>query len=138
MIQDIISGTVLQVGTESVSREVEVEMAFDEENDPLALMMIFRVDGEGEVCWTVARELIMCGATNLFPVGEGDVKVRADYGNGRVLMCLTSPLGHADIGLDREELVDFLNRTQAVCPLGEEPIEALVDQELADLLGEAS
>lgn len=138
MIQDVINGTVLQVGTESVSQEVEVELAFDEENDPLALMMIFRVEGEDEVCWTMGRELAMRGVMSLGPYGGGDVRFRADYSNNRVMMCLRTPGGHADVALNREELIDFLNRTQAVCKLGEEPIEALMDQELADLLGEAS
>lgn len=134
MIQHTVSGTVLKVGDQHVRIPVPVEMAFDEENDPLAVQMIFKVEDEDEVCWIMGRELVMRGSTSALPYGTGDVRFRVEPHFDRVLVCLRSPGGHADIGLNRTELIDFLNRTQAVCKLGEEPIEDLMDQELKELL----
>ena len=134
MIQHTVSGTILKVGDQHVRMPVQVEMAFDEENDPLAVQMIFQAQDEDEVCWVMGRELIMRGVTSVIPHGTGDVKFRAEPHLDRVLVCLRSPGGHADVGLNRTELIDFLNQTQAACKLGDEPIEALMDQELKELL----
>lgn len=134
MIQETITGTVLKTGNQRVRIPVEVEMAFDEENDPLAVQMIFKADGEDETCWVMGRELIMRGSCSALPHGMGDVKFRAEPDLDRVLVCLSSPGGHADVALNRTELIGFLNQTQAVCKLGDEPIEALMDQELKELL----
>lgn len=134
MIQHTVSGTVLKSGNQHTSLPIEVEMAFDEENDPLAVQMIFKVEDEEEVCWVMGRELVMRGSCSALPHGTGDVRFRAEPHLDRVLVCLRSPGGHADVALNRAELINFLNRTQAVCKLGDEPIEALMDQELKELL----
>ena len=134
MIQHTVPGTILKVGDQHVRMPVQVEMAFDEENDPLAIQMIFKVEDEDEVCWVMGRELVMRGATSMIPYGTGDVRFRAEPHLDRVLVCLRSPGGHADIALNRADLIDFLNRTQSVCKLGDEPIDDLIDQELKELL----
>lgn len=134
MIQHTVSGHVLKTGGMSVNTPVDVEMAYDEENDPLAVQMIFKVEEEAEVCWVMSRELIMRGTTSRMPYGAGDVRFRAEPEFDRVLVCLRTPEGHADIGLNRTELIDFLNCTQSVVPLGREPLDDLIDQELKELL----
>ena len=134
MIQHTVSGTVLKQDGGYVSVPVDVEVAYDEENDPLAIQMIFKAEGQPEVCWVMGRELMMRGATSRFPYGSGDVRFRAEPEFDRVLVCLRTPGGHADIGLNRTELIDFLNCTQAVVPLGREPLDDLIDQELKELL----
>lgn len=134
MIQDTVNGTILKTGGQLVSIPVQVEMAYDEEHDPLAIQMIFKVEGEEEKCWIMARELIMYGSTSRMPYGTGDIRFRSDPEHNRVLVCLRTPQGHADVGLNREQLIDFLNRTQAVCKLGDEPIDDLIDDAIEELL----
>ena len=133
MIQAKVQGTVLKVGSQSVDMPVEVEFAFDEENDPLAIQMIFSIEGEEEVCWVAGRELVMRGTCSLAPYGQGDVRFRAEPRNNLVLVCLNNPHGHADIGLARDELIAFLSETQFACKLGDEPLDELVDQELKEM-----
>jgi hypothetical protein len=134
MIQHTVSGTILKLGDRRFQVQIPVEMAFDEENDPLAISMIFKVPDQEEVCWTMGRELVMRGATSSTPYGGGDVRFRSEPDLNRVLVCLRSAGGHADIGLDRNELIAFLNRTQSACKLGDEPLDDLIDQELKELL----
>lgn len=134
MIQHTVSGTILKAGNRHVRMPVDVEMAYDEENDPLAVQMIFKAEAEGEVCWIMGRELVMRGVTSETPYGTGDVRFRAEPYFDRVLVCLRTPEGHADVALNRSDLIDFLNQTQSVCRLGDEPIDDLIDQELKELL----
>lgn len=134
MIQHTVSGTVLKSGNQHTSLPIEVELAYDEENDPLAVQMIFKdVNGEEEVCWVMGRELVMRGSVSLTPYGTGDVRFRFDPPSGSVLVCLETDEAHGDVALDRDALIRFLNATQAACKLGEEPIEALMDRELKEM-----
>lgn len=134
MIRETIPGNVFRSGGQRVNIPIEVELAYDEENDPLAVQMIFRVAvGEEEVCWVMGRELVMRGSTSLTPYGTGDVRFRFDPPSGSVLVCLETDEAHGDVALDRDALIRFLNATQAACKLGEEPIEALMDRELKEM-----
>lgn len=134
MIQHEVTGTVLKTGAISVNQPVTVEMAFDEENDPLAVQMIFKIEDQEEVCWVMGRELLMRGTCSLAPYGTGDIRFRSEPYADRVLVCLRSPGGHADVGLKRSELIDFLNRTQAVLKLGDEPLDQLIDEAIEEIL----
>jgi hypothetical protein len=135
MIQHTISGTVFRSGGQRVNIPIEVELAYDEENDPLAVQMIFKdVNGEEEVCWVMGRELVMRGSVSRMPYGAGDVRFRFDPLSGDVLVCLKTDEAHADVSLDRDGLIRFLNATQDACKLGDEPLDDLIDQELKELL----
>jgi hypothetical protein len=114
--------------------------------DPYAVQVIFRAqpavdgtdDGAGApgVSWSFARDLLLDGLTE--PTGMGDVRVWPwRTGNDPVVaMALTSPDGHALFTVSRRDLRDFVARTFAVVPRGEERSYLDVDAALAELLGQ--
>lgn len=92
--------------------------------DPLAVQIVCHLD-EGDVVWTVGRELLHQGTTSLTGVGEGDVKFQKEGPvSSRMLACFTSPEGHADVALNQPHVVRFLNRTIAALPIGAEGLDA--------------
>jgi hypothetical protein len=88
--------------------------------DPYAVHATFRT-GEGDgVAWVFARELLTTGVHR--PSGEGDVRVWPSWSSGTevVFVGLTSPDGEALLQAPTRALVDFLGRTYALCPQGQE------------------
>lgn len=119
-----------------VDLEIDVTLTYDPDYDPYAVQIILSDPEQGDVVWTVGRELMRIGARSLFPCGGGDVKFRylgtADEG---LLMCLKNLTGHADIWLPHGEVVDFLNDTIEAVPVGMENVDAQLDEALEEILG---
>ena len=61
MIQDIISATLLKTGNQSVSEPVHVEVAYDEEFDPLAIMMTWFAGIHDPATWAILGGLALAG-----------------------------------------------------------------------------
>lgn len=139
MIEAKFEGRLLVTNNTRLDEALSIELYFDEENDPLAVQMVFKHD-EDEVCWTVGRELLMRGSVSRAPYGSGDVGFRAEPNKNRILACLKSPEGHADIGLPQDEVIRFLNRTMAACRFGgieeEETVSGHVDALIAEIFEE--
>ncbi|MEV0743473.1 SsgA family sporulation/cell division regulator [Streptomyces sp. NPDC050549] len=116
---------------------VAVDLEFDV-CDPFAVRLVFRPDGEREVTWCFARDLLAGGVQ--YPCGEGDVRViPIAWGEpGRVVIRLRGADGEAAVSFPALPLVSFLGRTHALAPLGLEhhsPCYRLhLDRALDDLL----
>ena len=84
--------------------------------------------------WTFARQLLTDGVAG--PAGEGDVQVWPSTSAGSPVVCLSlsSPSGRALFEVPLSELVEFLGRTYAAVPTGEEGSYVDVDAEMALLL----
>ena len=110
-----------------------------EVTDPYAVQVGFHT-GTGEpgdadvVEWTFARQLLTEGVAA--PSGEGDVQVWPSSSSGLPVVCLalSSPSGRALFEVPLTELVEFLGRTYAAVPTGEESSYVDLDAELAQLL----
>lgn len=95
--------------------------------EPLSTHFICRLP-EGDVDWIIGRDLLHEGATSLVKVGNGDVTLRREGpSSSRLLVCLRTDEGHADIALNQPHVVRFLERTQTVCKLGEEDLTDSID-----------
>ncbi|HEY0936062.1 MAG TPA: SsgA family sporulation/cell division regulator [Trebonia sp.] len=109
--------------------------------DPYAIRIAFHVGLDEPVEWIFARELLSRGVESR--EGLGDVVVwpsagSADGKPGDVLNIeLSSPFGQAHFEAPIKEVSDFLKRTYAVVPAGEETDFVNVESELADLLRKA-
>jgi hypothetical protein len=109
--------------------------------DPYAVRMAFHVGTDEPVEWIFARELLSSGVESR--EGLGDVVVwpsagSADGTGGSVLNIeLSSPFGQAHFEAPIKEISDFLKRTYAIVPSGEETDFVNVETELAELLRKA-
>ena len=115
------------------SLPVMAEVAYDHE-DPYAVRVAFHTGGTDVVEWTFARSLLTDGVTH--PVGEGDVQVWPSHSAGKPVVCLSlsSPSGRALFEAPLAQLVEFLTKTYAVVPTGNESDHVDVEAELALLL----
>lgn len=106
-------------------------------DDPYAIRMAFHVGTDEPVEWIFSRELLAAGMDG--PAGEGDVHVwpGTDHGLGILNVALSSPFGHAHFEAPMSAIADFLTRTFAVIPAGEENTCINIDAELDDLLWRA-
>ena len=109
--------------------------------DPYAIRIAFHVGLDEPVEWIFARELLSSGIKGR--EGLGDVVVwpattSADGKAANVLNIeLSSPFGQAHFEAPIKEISDFLKRTYAVVPSGEETDFVDVDAEINDLLRQA-
>jgi hypothetical protein len=102
--------------------------------DPYAVTMTF-FTGDGDLTWTFGRDLLVQGVGQ--PVGEGDVRVAPainDFGRAVVEVELSSPDGHLVLQGRSTELNDFVSRTTALVPAGEESTHLDVDQLITSIL----
>lgn len=106
-------------------------------DDPYAIRMAFHVGTDEPVEWIFSRELLAEGMDG--PAGEGDVHVwpGTDHGLGVLNVALSSPFGHAHFEAPLTAIADFLDRTFAVIPAGEESAFINIDDELDELLWRA-
>jgi hypothetical protein len=111
--------------SEGVSLPVESELAFDSGN-PYALTISFHLTET--VVWTFGRELLGAGLTE--PSGDGDVHVWPCLDDrGLAVLCveLCSPDGNALIEMSTADAADFVDRSEALVPLGSESEHLDVD-----------
>lgn len=109
--------------------------------DPYALSVAFGAGLDEPVEWIFARDLLATGIEGR--EGLGDVVVwpsagSADGTGGKVLNIeLSSPFGQAHFEAPSKEISDFLKRTYAIVPAGEETDFVDVETELTELLRKA-
>ncbi|MGW2564255.1 SsgA family sporulation/cell division regulator [Streptomyces sp. NPDC001514] len=103
-------------------------------DDPYAVRIIFHIDSEHSVDWTLARELLMEGV--LRPSGHGDIRVWPGKVEGRnvILMALSSPDGDAFLEAPSAQVSAWLERTVRAVPPGTETEHLGIDDGLAALL----
>jgi hypothetical protein len=109
--------------------------------DPYAIRIAFHVGLDEPVEWIFARDLLSMGVEGR--EGLGDVVVWPSAGSeggtpGSVLNIeLSSPFGQAHFEAPVKEVSDFLRRTFAMVPSGDEADFVDVEAELTDLLRKA-
>ncbi len=103
--------------------------------EPYAVRATFRTS-QADIEWMFARELLAEGLSK--PAGEGDVVVCPEYSGSQplVLIALNSPTGQAFLEADRSEIVQFLDRTYDIVPVGAESEALDLDSWIAAILGE--
>lgn len=119
---------------------IQVELAWDPDTDPLAVMAIFSLPGDQtasgedeEIVWVFGRDLLTAGLQSLAPTGLGDVRFRlASVARVNLITCLKSPEGHADVLLPVIDVETFLGETFQHTPLGAEVTDDLVDEFLKE------
>jgi len=118
-----------------------VASLFYSKEDPYAIRIAFHVGLDEPVEWIFARDLLSNGIEGR--EGLGDVVVwpssaSVDGDPGAVLNIeLSSPFGQAHFEAPIKEIADFLKRTYAVVPSGQEEDFVNVEAEIADLLRQA-
>lgn len=96
-------------------------------SDPYAVTVSFQLH-DRSVPWTFGRDLLSAGLTE--PVGEGDVHVfpcLSDEGLAVVTVELCSPGGDALVEIPTQDAADFIDRSHALVPAGQESQHVDVD-----------
>ncbi len=82
--------------------------------------------------WVLLRDFLRYGLDE--PTGDGEVRIRPDELRDRVWLELARPGRAACVSIERATLREFLDRTEASVPCGEERSAEAIDQLLARLL----
>ena len=82
--------------------------------------------------WVVLRDFLRYGLEE--PTGDGEVRIRPDELRDRVWFELARPGRAACVSVPRDTARDFLARTEACVPAGEERSDDAIDALLARLL----
>lgn len=104
--------------------------------DPYAVQVSFHT-GEEPVHWCFAREVLSAGLDGPAPELAADIRVWPDEKRGLLGIALTPPSGLAIFETDEAPVAEFLARSYQLVPEGEETAHLDLDEDLADLLGEA-
>ncbi|MFJ9558620.1 SsgA family sporulation/cell division regulator [Streptomyces fuscichromogenes] len=102
--------------------------------DPFAAVFVFCTGADREVRWALDRDMLAKGLRR--PVGRGDVRLRpTGSGPGTELsLTLCSPHGRARLAAPLRVIAQWLGRTYALVPSGQEAEGLDVDAELSRLL----
>jgi hypothetical protein len=106
--------------------------------DPLAVSLTITAEPDhpslprGE--WVILRDFLRYGLE--VPTGDGEVRMRPDHQLDRIWFELARPGRAACVSVARDIVGDFLDRTDAIVPAGEESDPATLDALLARLLAE--
>lgn len=103
--------------------------------DPFAISMTFLTPDES-LTWTFGRDLLIDGLRKT--TGDGDVCIApavSPTGQKVVLITLSSPDGRLILQARRSQIVEFVDRSLAVVPLGDEPQNLDIDALVSQLLG---
>ena len=134
-VADVAVDLTLECVDENGQRhEIDTIMGY-RRSDPYAVTMTF-ITGEGNLTWTFGRDLLSRGISH--PVGDGDVRVAPainDAGRAVVDIELSSPDGHLVLQARTAELSDFVGRTVALVPSGQESQHLDVDLLIGQMLG---
>ena len=104
--------------------------------DPLAVEVLLTAQPDHPALprgrWVVLRDFLRYGLDEA--TGDGEVRIRPDDVRDAVWFELARPGRAACVPLPRPVVRDFLDRTEAAVPCGEERSDAAIDALLARLL----
>lgn len=103
-------------------------------HDPFAVTMTFLTPDES-LTWTFGRDLLIEGLRRTS--GEGDVCVApaiSPSGRPIVLITLSSPDGHLMLQAPTSQIAEFVSRSLAVVPTGDEVAHLDIDSLVAQIL----
>ncbi|MEE1929982.1 SsgA family sporulation/cell division regulator [Streptomyces sp. TRM 70351] len=121
------------LASEELSFRIPVELVY-EASDPYAVRCAFALPGDEPVHWVFGRELLVDGVSR--PAGEGDVRITPVSAESLSDLLIRLQVGDAGalLRVSAPPLVAFLDRTDRIVPLGQEPACADFDAELDRLL----
>lgn len=132
MITRKFTGKVTRVGDQTLDVQIGIELIWDPDHDPLAVMAIFSEVGDEDVVWRFGRQFLAEAFQKRYLFGEGDVKFcRLVEGLG---VCLRNQDGHADVILPLPDVEAFIGETVEHTPIGEEQVDDLVDAFVKELM----
>ena len=102
--------------------------------DPFAVNMTFLTPDES-LTWTFGRDLLIEGLRRTS--GDGDVSVAPSIspdGRAIVLITLSSPDGHLILQAPTSQISEFVARSLAVVPIGDEAANLDIDALITELL----
>lgn len=126
---------IMELATRSgISFQIPVRLTFDR-STPWAVGLTFLLPGDDPVRWTVSRELLLDGLSDV--AGDGDIQVRPVewLDQDLIAISLRSPDGEAELLAPLAALHAFLLRTDLIAPFGQEFPEEWLDRGIAGLLG---
>jgi hypothetical protein len=104
--------------------------------DPLAVEILLTAQPDHPALprgrWVLLRDFLRYGLDE--PTGDGEVRIRPDELRDRVWLELARPGRAACVSISRATARDFLDRTEASVPCGDERSTEAIDQLLARLL----
>lgn len=120
-------------------------------NEPYAVRMAFHVGTDKPVEWTLARELLAAALHSREGIGDvqawpsvTSIDAGEDGPDGQgafdyqiLNLAMTSSFGQAQFEIGARDIEEFLHRTFAVVPVGQEPSYLDFDAELNELLSQA-
>lgn len=126
--------TVECVDERGIHHEIDAVLGY-RRSDPFAVAMTF-ITEQGDLVWTFGRDLLAHGIAA--PVGEGDVHVSPAIGLSGTAMVsieLSSPDGHLVLQARSTDVMNFVSRSFALVPDGDESdwfdVDMLISQVLA-------
>jgi hypothetical protein len=132
MITNQVHALILKSNGQNCYIPFQAELKWDPA-EPLAVHMVCHLD-DGDRDWMIGRDLLAEGAVSLKSVGDGDVRIKREGPvSSRLLVCLRSHDGHADLGLNQPHVIRFLGRIQTACPLGQEDITDQIDELIKEI-----
>ena len=139
MINYNFTGHVIRTGQESCHVEIQVELNYDAENDPLAVEMVLSDDEmDHPVTWHFARDLLVRATNSPFSTGSGDVRFRTDNNGADLLyVCIRNPqtVEHADLAFPASTVRAFLAATTEEAAQCLATLDSAVDAFIAEVLG---
>jgi len=126
---------------ESTGAVCDCKLTYDPDTNPFAVTMHFTTPGDPDgVSWHFDRELLRKAVREPSdrPVGEGDIRMRADAENSRLIVCLKNPEGHADVGFPLDVVTRFVTEVEWSVPSPSAPVTvagAAVDKLIEEILG---
>lgn len=141
MISRKFPAVVVRNSAGPINTPIQVELAWDPDRDPFAVAMTCSLSAEQsgtgsdqDIVWVFGRDLLADGLRSARVVGRGDVKMRLDRSDqARLIICLSSHDGHADLALPVPDASAFLDDTRQHSELGDEDVEDLIDEFLKEL-----
>ncbi|MCU1591199.1 MAG: sporulation and cell division protein SsgA [Frankiales bacterium] len=137
MVQDeVASEVVLDDGRLTGRGHTTVLRLSWHRDDPLAVALTLTAEPDHPSlprgAWVILRDFLRYGLEE--PTGDGEVRMRPDDQLDRIWFELERPGRAACVSVERPLVRDFLSRTDAVVPSGEERSSDAIDALLARLL----
>jgi hypothetical protein len=133
----VVADVVIDDGGHSGRGRLTVLRLGWEPADPLAVGLSLTAQPDHPALprgsWVVLRDFLRYGLEE--PTGDGEVRIRPDEVRDRVWLELARPGRAACVSVPREVVRDFLARTDAVVPRGDEVPDDVVDALVLRLLG---
>jgi hypothetical protein len=137
-VQPVVADVVIDDGGHSGRGRLTVLRLSWQAGDPLAVQLSLTAQPDHPALprgrWVVLRDFLRYGLEEL--TGDGEVRMRPDLSLDRIWLELERPGRAACVSVPRPLVADFLDRTDAVVPTGEErsaeAIDALLERLLSD------